>query len=559
VSKNGILLVEDKAADTRIILQLLAEFPAERHGVTHVRRLDEALRVLGVMSFKAALVDVSLPDNRGLEAVARLRAAAPSLPIVVVAGMKDESLALQALEAGGQDYLIKGLFDGGLLNRAIRYAVERKDSEEKLTHLAYYDQLTGLSNRRLFGERLSLALARAKRQQTRVTILFLDLDRFKGINDSFGYQAGDELLKEVGRRLMESIREFETSARLGGDEFAIILQDLEHQQEAMVVTQRLLDILAAPFQIDGQEVGVTASVGIAFYPENGDGIEQLLKCADSAMHRAKERGRHSYQIFSREMHSEALTRMSLERDLRQALERNEFRLHYQPQLSLEDNALRAVEALVRWQHAERGLIAPMDFISLLEDTGLIVSVGEWILRNACRQVREWQQGGLPDLRVAVNLSPRQFEDKNLVEIVGRALTDFQLSPECLELEITESHLMRDTERTKSTLASIKSLGVRIAIDDFGTGYSSLAYLKRFPIDSLKIDQSFVRDITTHRDDASIAAGIIGLGHKLRLDVIAEGVETEEQMAFLYQEGCDAVQGYLCGRPQPPEVIPARAS
>ena len=559
MSKNGILLVEDKAADTRIILQLLAEFPAERHGVTHVRRLDEALRVLGVMSFKAALVDVSLPDNRGLEAVARLRAAAPSLPIVVVAGMKDESLALQALEAGGQDYLIKGLFDGGLLNRAIRYAVERKDSEEKLTHLAYYDQLTGLCNRRLFRERLSLALARAKRQQTRVTILFLDLDRFKDINDSFGYQAGDELLKEVGRRLMESIREFETSARLGGDEFAIILQDLEHQQEAMVVTQRLLDILAAPFQIDGQEVGVTASVGIAFYPENGDGIEQLLKCADSAMHRAKERGRHSYQIFSREMHSEALTRMSLERDLRQALERNEFRLHYQPQLSLEDNALRAVEALVRWQHAERGLIAPMDFISLLEDTGLIVSVGEWILRNACRQVREWQQGGLPDLRVAVNLSPRQFEDKDLVEIVGRALTDFQLSPECLELEITESHLMRDTERTKSTLASIKSLGVRIAIDDFGTGYSSLAYLKRFPIDSLKIDQSFVRDITTHRDDASIAAGIIGLGHKLRLDVIAEGVETEEQMAFLYQEGCDAVQGYLCGRPQPPEVIPARAS
>jgi len=559
VSKNRILLVEDKAADTRIILQLLAEFPAERHGVTHVRRLDEALRLLGVMSFKAALVDVSLPDNRGLEAVARLRAAAPSLPIVVVAGMKDESLALQALEAGGQDYLIKGLFDGGLLNRAIRYAVERKDSEEKLTHLAYYDQLTGLCNRRLFRERLSLALARAKRQQTRVTILFLDLDRFKGINDSFGYQAGDGLLKEVGRRLMESIREFETSARLGGDEFAIILQDLEHQQEAMVVTQRLLDTLAAPFQIDGQEVGVTASVGIAFYPENGDGIEQLLKCADSAMHRAKERGRHGYQIFSREMHSEVLTRMSLERDLRQALERKEFRLHYQPQLSLEDNALRAVEALVRWQHAERGLIAPMDFISLLEDTGLIVSVGEWILRNACRQVREWQQGGLPDLRVAVNLSPRQFEDKDLVEIVGRALTDFQLSPECLELELTESHLMRDTERTKSTLASIKSLGVRIAIDDFGTGYSSLAYLKRFPIDSLKIDKSFVRDITTHRDDASIAAGIIGLGHKLRLDVIAEGVETEEQMAFLYQEGCDAVQGYLCGRPQPPEVIPARAS
>ena len=273
------------------------------------------------------------------------------------------------------------------------------------------------------------------------------------------------------------------------------------------------------------------------------------------MHRSKERGRNSYQIFSKEMHSDVLTRMSLERDLRHALERDEFRLHYQPQLSLEDNELLAVEALVRWEHPERGLIAPMDFIYLLEDTGLIIAAGEWILRKACGQVREWQTGGFNNLRVAVNLSPRQFEDKNLVQVVRRALEDFQLAPQCLELEITESHLMQDTERTKATLASIKSLGVRIAVDDFGTGYSSLSYLRKFPIDSLKIDKTFVRDITTDRDDASIAAGIIGLGHNLRLDVIAEGVETEEQLAFLYKEGCDAIQGYLCGRPQPADVLP----
>lgn len=558
-SKNGILLIEDRSADARLVLELLTEFSPERYGVTHVHRLVEALRLLNAMSFKAAIVDVSLPDTQGLEAVTRLRAAAPSLPIVVLAGMDEESLALRALEVGGQDYLIKGLFDGGLLNRAIRYAVERKESEEQLTHLAYYDQLTGLANRRLFRERLALDLARAKRQESRVTVLCLDLDRFKKINDSLNYEAGDQVLKEVGKRLAESVREFETSARLGGDEFAVILQDLEHEQEAMVVTQRLLDRVARPIKIDGQDVVTTASVGIAFFPENGDEVEQLLKCSDSAMRRAKEEGRHRYQIFSRQMHSEVLTRMSLERDLRHSLEREEFRLHYQPQLSLDDNQLVAVEALVRWEHTQRGLIAPIDFISLLEDTGLIIEAGEWILRKACAQVREWQTSGYENLRVAVNLSPRQFEDSKLVEIVGRALADFNLKPEYLELEITESHLMRDNKRTNATLASIKSLGVRIAIDDFGTGYSSLAYLKRFPIDSLKIDKSFVRDITTDRDDASIAAGIIGLGHKLRLDVIAEGVETEEQLAFLYKEGCDAIQGYLCGRPQPPEIPPARAS
>ncbi|MEE9263121.1 MAG: EAL domain-containing protein [Vicinamibacteria bacterium] len=554
---SAVLLIEDKPGDKRAVSELLTNFAGTNHRVIQVNRLGEALRLIEGISFKAVLVDIALPDARGLESVGRLHAAAPSLPIIVLAAMDDESVAVQALQVGAQDYLLKGLFDAGLLNRALRYAIERKESEEKLTRLAYYDQLTALANRRLFHERLSLALARAKRRETHVTVLLLNLDRFKSINESFGYQAGDALLKEVGNRLKESVRESETLARLGGDEFAIILDDLKQEQEATVVAQRVLDTLASPFRVNGQEAIVTGSMGIAFYPENGDTIDQLLKCADSAMYRSKEGGRNSYQIFSKEMHSEVLTRMSLEKDLRHALERNEFRLHYQPQLSLEDNELLAVEALVRWEHADRGLIAPMDFIHLLEDSGLIITAGEWILRTACEQVREWQIAGFNNLRVAVNLSPRQFEDKNLVQVVGRALEDFQLAPQCLELEITESHLMQDTERTKATLAGIKSLGVRIALDDFGTGYSSLTSLRRFPIDSLKIDTTFVRDITTERDDVSIAAGIIGLGHKLRLDVIAEGVETEEQLAFLYKEGCDAIQGYLCGRPQPADVLPRR--
>ena len=465
---SAILLIEDKPGDRRVISELLTNFAGASHRVIQVNRLSEALRLLDGISFKAALVDIALPDARGLESVARLRATAPSLPIIVLAGMDDESVAVQALQVGAQDYILKGLFDAGLLNRALRYAIERKESEEKLTRLAYYDQLTALANRRLFQERLSLALARAKRRETHVTVLVLNLDRFKGINESFGYEAGDALLREVSSRLGECVREFETLARLGGDEFAIILDDLEHQQEATVVAQRILDALASPFRVNDQEVVVTGSVGIAFYPDNEDTIDQLLKCANSAMYRSKERGRNSYQIFSKEMHSEVLTRMSLERDLRHALERNEFRLHYQPQLSLEDSELLAVEALVRWEHAERGLIAPMDFIYLLEDTGLIITAGEWILRNACEQVRQWQTAGFNNLRVAVNLSPRQFEDKNLVQIVSRALQDYQLAPQCLELKITESHLMQDTERTKATLASIKSLGVRIAVDDFGT-------------------------------------------------------------------------------------------
>ena len=410
-SASAVLLIEDKPGDKGAISELLTKLAGVNHRVIQVNRLAEALRLIAGISFKAVLVDIELPDARGLESVGRLRVAAPTLPIIVLAAVDHESVAVQALQVGAQDYLLKGSFDAGLLNRALRYAIERKESEEKLTHLAYYDQLTALANRRLFHERLSLALGRAKRRETHVTVLLLNLDRFKSINESFGYQAGDALLKEVGNRLKESVRKFETLARLGGDEFAIILDDLKHEQEATVVAQRVLDKLVSPFSVNGQEAIVTGSMGIAFYPENGDTIDQLLKCADSAMYRSKKGGRNCYQIFSKEMHSEVLTRMSLERDLRHVLERNEFCLHYQPQLSLEDNQLLAVEALVRWEHADRGLIAPMDFIHLLEDSGLIITTGEWILRTACEQVREWQTAGFNNLRVAVNLSPRQFEDK----------------------------------------------------------------------------------------------------------------------------------------------------
>lgn len=550
---SRLLLVEDDPAEARRLPELLAQGGPGAYHVVWARGLREALALLTKEHFEAVLVDLSLPDSRGLEPVTRVQAVTPSIPIIVLTETDEEAAVRHALQIGAQDYLVKSTLDSGILIRAVRYAIERKQSEEKLNYLLHYDQLTGLANRRLFQDRLSRKLARAKRKGSAVTALLLGLDRFKTINDTFGHEAADFVLKEVGQLLNQTIRKFETVARLGGDEFAIILDDPEHENDATVVAQRILESLTFPFIIDGEEVVVTGSIGIASYPEDGDSIEQLLACAESAMYRAKEKGRNQYEVFSKYMHHKVVNRLSLERDLRRALDRRELVLHYQPQLSIEGNKLVAVEALLRWQHKEKGLLPPMEFIPLLEETGLISEAGEWVLRSACSQVRRWQSTGYPRLRGAINLSPRQFEDKRLVDIVGRALTDFGLAPECLELEITESLLMRDTERTKATLASIKSLGVRIAIDDFGTGYSSLAYLRRFPIDSLKIDKTFVQDITTDRDDASIAAAIIGLGHKLRLDVIAEGVETEEQMAFLSREGCDAVQGYFCGRPQPAEL------
>ncbi|MEW6313352.1 MAG: EAL domain-containing protein [Pseudomonadota bacterium] len=429
---------------------------------------------------------------------------------------------------------------------------ERKATEEKLRHMAQHDFLTNLPNRILLFDRLLQAIAQAERHGTQVALMFLDLDRFKNINDSLGHEVGDQLLLQVSQRLQNCVRSSDTISRQGGDEFLIMLPEIENAEAAAHVASKLLESMSMPFHIGDSEIHLTISIGISIYPDDGKDITTLIKQADTAMYHAKENGRDNYQFFAQEMTVRATERLSLESKLRRALERGEFLLHYQPQVDIPSGHIIGVEALIRWSHPEMGMISPARFIPVAEDSGLIVPIGEWVMHEACRQNRAWQDAGLPKLSVSVNLSALQFRNKNLPRTVTHALEQAQLDPSCLELEITESIIMQGAEKTISALQELKNMGIKLSIDDFGTGYSSLNYLRRFPIDRLKIDQSFIRDITHNPDDAAIIRAIISLGKSLKLKIIAEGVETREQLAFLQNHDCDELQGYYFSRPLPAE-------
>jgi diguanylate cyclase (GGDEF)-like protein/PAS domain S-box-containing protein len=427
---------------------------------------------------------------------------------------------------------------------------ERKRAEDQIKSLAYHDALTGLPNRLLFTDRLSLAVTQAARQSHHLAVLFLDIDRFKVINDSLGHTLGDRLLQAVAERLQGCVREADTVARLGGDEFTLLLPGVTQPTDVARVAEKILEALKQPFKMEGRELYCTVSMGISVFPEDGQDAETLVKNADTAMYRAKEQGRDNYQLYTPAMNASAVERLQLESGLRRALARNELEIHYQPVLDLSNGRVHGVEALLRWRHPEKGLLGPSEFISLAEVTGLAVPMSSWILRTACLQARQWQGSLHPRLIVAVNLSARQFQEPDLVETVKSALLETGLPSRCLEVEITETNAMQNAEATIATLRELKALGVRVSIDDFGIGYSSLSYLKRLPIDTLKIDQSFVRDITTDPDDAAIATAVIALAHTLKLRVVAEGVETEEQLAFLTARSCDRMQGYLFSHPLP---------
>ncbi|MCX7570546.1 EAL domain-containing protein [Tumebacillus sp. DT12] len=422
-----------------------------------------------------------------------------------------------------------------------------KQDEARMHHQTYHDTLTGLPNRILFMDRLALAVADAERLDLKAAVMFLDIDRFKLINDTLGHDVGDRLLQEIAQRLTDTVRDRDTVCRLGGDEFTVIMENIADTEEAILMAQRILDTFMVPFCIADHEFFVTPSIGVALYPDDGIVIDTLAKNADTAMYRAKEHG-NNYQLYSPAMNSQALERLNLENDLRRALDRGEFVVHYQPQLHISTGQIIGMEALVRWNHHRRGLISPAEFIPLAEETGLIVQIGEWVLRTACLQCKKWLDSGYPGLRVAVNLSARQFQQKNIVEMVERILQETGLPGQMLELEITESVAMRHVEHAISILEQLKQLGVQISIDDFGTGYSSLSYLKKFPIQTLKIDKSFVHDISDSQDDGAIAASVIVMAHSLKLNVIAEGVETEEQLDFLRERDCDEFQGYLFSGP-----------
>jgi diguanylate cyclase (GGDEF)-like protein/PAS domain S-box-containing protein len=674
-----LLLVEDNPGDARLIQEMFNDQGANNTELTRVASLSEAEKLLGQRAFDLILLDLGLPDSQGLDAVRRAHAVAPRVPLVVLTGMDDESLAAQCLQVGAQDYLIKGQIETRGLLRALRYAVERKNMEEALfvekeraqvtlncigdavictdadgkitflnlvaekmtswtrqeaagrpmaevfrildantrettpsptersvelnqtvhlpmncilvrrdgsevpiedsvapihdregkptgavvvfrdvsvaramalemTHSAQHDFLTGMPNRMLLNDRVNQAIAWAQRNSKKVAVLFLDLDGFKHINDSLGHPTGDKLLQSIAKRLVDCVRGSDTVSRQGGDEFVVLLTEVGQSEDAAITARRMLQTVAEAHSIDQHDLHVTTSIGVSVFPDDGLDAETLIKNADTAMYQAKENGRQSYQFFKPAMNVRAVERQSIEESLRRALERDEFLVHYQPKVNLKTGDISGAEALIRWNHPTRGMVPPGDFIPIAEDCGLILPIGNWILREACKQARTWMDAGLPLTTMAVNISAMEFRDEDFLEGVFKILEQTGLDPRSLELELTESVLMKRAESTQSILKALRASGVQLAVDDFGTGYSSLSYLRKFPIDALKIDQSFIRQITTAPDETTIVTAVISMGRSLKLRVIAEGVESQEELAFLQAHQCDEAQGYYFSRP-----------
>jgi diguanylate cyclase (GGDEF)-like protein/PAS domain S-box-containing protein len=686
--KVRILLVEDNPGDARLISEMFKEQRSHTIDLTHVGTMREAEDSLVQQTPDVTLLDLGLPDAQGLEAVRRTLAVAPRVPLIVLTGLVDESLAAQVLQQGAQEHLIKGTLNPRSLMRTVRYAVERKSMQAALlvkeealfaekeraqvtldsigdavictdfnghvtflnlvaermtgwslqeaagrpmpevfrileaatretipnpmekavaqdrtvhlpancilvrrdgfelpiedivapihdrnglvtgavivfrdvsaaramalqmTHSFQHDFLTGLPNRMLLNDRASQAIAMSPRHKKKVAILFLDLDGFKHINDSLGHPIGDKLLQSIGRRLVDCVRISDTVSRQGGDEFVVLLAEMEQAEDAAITAKRMLQAVAEAHPIGQHDLHVTASIGVSVFPDDGLDVEALVKNADTAMYQAKENGPQTYQFLTPAMNVRAVERQSIEGSLRRALERRELALHYQPKVDLKTGAITGAEALIRWNHPIRGPVSPAEFISVAEDSGLILSIGKWVLSEACTQIRAWIDAGLFLKSIALNVSAMEFRDEHFIENFFRTLDEANLEASAIEIELTESVLMKRVSATHAILTSLRDKGVQVSVDDFGTGYSSLSYLRKLPIDALKIDQSFIRQISATPDDTAIVTAIISMGRSLNLRVIAEGVETAEELAFLQAQQCDEAQGYFLGRPVP---------
>jgi diguanylate cyclase (GGDEF)-like protein len=550
-----VLIVEDNPDYAQLVGEFLAESWSGELELKYANRVCEARAYLAGSDADCVLLDLLLPDAKGLDSVVAVREADPQVPIVVLSGQEDEALAVEAVQQGAQDYLLKSYADGNLLSRAIRYAAERKRGELQLAHQAMHDSLTGVPNRRLFLDRLAQALARTDREQGSVAVLFLDLDRFKPINDSLGHEAGDQVLAGVAGRLLEILRPSDSVARLGGDEFMMLCEHIDSEHQAVAIAQRALETISAPLPVAGRELSVTASIGIALGRTGQSTASGLIRDADMAMYRAKQTGSR-FSLFDAGMQVRALDRLDMEEELHQAVENGEFRLVYQPQVRLQTGELFGVEALLRWEHPVRGLLSPEEFIGVAEETGLIVAIGNWVLDEACAQLKLWRTD-LPrsrDLSVSVNVSARQLAEPGFVELVELALQRTEVDPADLRLELTETAVVVDPDAAAATLERLKDLGVGLSVDDFGTGYSSLSLLSRFPVDGLKIDRTFVRDVTSGGRGRRVVAALLGMADEMGLDVVAEGVEDERQPRELRALGCESAQGFLFERPQPAEDI-----
>jgi diguanylate cyclase (GGDEF)-like protein len=535
------VLVVDDDRSTRSTLR----YTLQRDGfqVEEASDGEEALAMLKRFQPDVILMDAVMPHMDGFTACSRLQEmpGGSSIPVLMITALQDNSSVERAFAAGASDYIPKPIHYA-VLSQRVRRIIEANRAEKRIRHLAYNDILTGLPNRTLFFELLGQGIEQAKSNANLLAVLFMDLDRFKYVNDNLGHDVGDRLLVAVAQRVRHSVRNVDTVARLGGDEFTVVLGELDNPGSAATAAHNICRVLSAPFQIDGHDIFVTSSVGIAMYPHDGEDVATLVKHADSAMYRAKKTNT-GFQFYEASMEHSISEHVRLESDLRRALEQHQLEVFYQPQATLEDGRVIGMEALVRWRHPVRGMVSPAEFIPLAEETGLIIPLGDWVLRTACAQLKAWMTQGLPQLRVAVNLSVRQLLQKDFTSSVETVLADTGLPAHLLELEITESTLMENAQDTLTALHRLRALGVRLSIDDFGTGYSSLSYLKRFPVDIIKIDRSFVRDVPQDADDAAIVTAIIALAHSLRLEVVAEGVETEAQLHFLRARRCDLLQGY----------------
>ncbi len=561
MDKTGlrILLVDDDEDDFVMTRDLLSEVDGATYNIEWVSDYEAALKAIKGNNHDVHLFDYRLGERTGLELLHDTLAAGSKVPVILLTGQGDKDIDIEAMKAGASDYLVKGKIDAQLLERSIRYAIERKKAKDQILHMAYNDTLTQLPNRLSFKNSLKQAMEINKRNGKLTALLFLDLDNFKRINDTFGHTVGDDLLKEVADRLSICVRKSDeiarnipsesnnSVARLGGDEFTILLS-INHILDASNVARRIIDKLSRPIMLEGNEVFITASIGIVIHPMDGDDVDTLLKNADAAMYNAKSRDKNNFQFYEKSMNEAALGRLTMENNLRKAVENRNFILHYQPQMEISSGRIVGMEALLRWEDPDLGIIPPLEFIPLAEETGLIIPIGEWVIRTACLQNRVWQESGLSPLRISVNMSGRQFKNKGIIEAVSGILADTGLPPRYLELEITENIVMENVESTITILNELKNMGLKISMDDFGTGYSSFSYLKRIPLDVIKIDRSFIKDIHESSHDRTIIGAIIVMAHSLRMEIIAEGVETEEQLSFLRLNNCDEIQGYLLSRP-----------
>jgi diguanylate cyclase (GGDEF)-like protein len=554
-SRGQILLIEDNPGDVKLVkLWLESETQGnKKFDLLCVSMLSDAFPLLQQGGIIAILLDLGLPDGHGLESLTRIYAAAPSIPIVVLSAEKDELLSIQSVQLGAQDFLVKSSISELVLQRSLYYAIERKNLFEHLEYLAHYDVLTGLTNRKLFYDRLKQDILAARRSHKSLALIFLDLDDFKLINDTLGHQSGDDMLKEVGRRLLASIRNTDCAARMGGDEFTLILNNLNNAEDVALIANKVLHALAEPLSLDRQTVNIHASLGIAIFPDDADQLESLIAAADVAMYQAKETeiaGKSNYCFFSAAMGAKIHHDTARYKQLHLAFERNEFELYYQPTVAVESGLIIGMEALLRWQHPEQGLLPPARFMHDLESCGLIVAVGAWVLQQACAQNKYWQQQGYQPMLISVNISARQFRAVGFVDSVILALQKSHLEPCQLELEFHEANLWEDETYSLYTLNQLARLGVKLCVDDFGNDVISAKSLAKFPLHAIKIDQSLMQQSSPLSSEAIIAKAVIEIAGLFHIKGLATGVETESHLDMVRHIACDDAQGYLYGRPLP---------